>query len=126
METIRRLAMISVARACGFGGLAIFCMMVGLAFDLALALKAGGIATLLVTMILLLKAQRVDRDDPKRTEVWIMLEVHERPPLEAARRIIAGARRAAFLSFARLFAVLSVVLLSSGLLVGVVMPRMVG
>ena len=37
MEEIRRVAFESVMRACGFGSLAIFCVMVGLSFDPKLA-----------------------------------------------------------------------------------------
>ena len=39
MEDMRRVAFETVSRACGFGSLAIFCVMVGLSFDPAPAFR---------------------------------------------------------------------------------------
>ena len=46
MERMRRVAFQTVQRACLFGALAIFCLMVGLSYELRLAFKAGGTMTI--------------------------------------------------------------------------------
>jgi hypothetical protein len=47
MEELRKAAFISVARGCGFGMLAIICVMVGLSYNPRAVFQAGGILTLL-------------------------------------------------------------------------------
>jgi hypothetical protein len=42
MEHTRQVAFETVLRACGFGSLAIFCMMIGLSFEPCAAFQAGG------------------------------------------------------------------------------------
>ena len=49
---MRQAAFQSVQRACLFGALAVFCMMVGLSFEPRLAFKAGGTATMLMAIVL--------------------------------------------------------------------------
>ena len=56
MEHMRRIAFETVLRACGFGSLAIFCVMIGLSFQPRAAFQAGGMLTLLMAAILMLKA----------------------------------------------------------------------
>ena len=56
MENMRRIAYEIVLRACGFGSLAIFCVMIGMSFEPTLAFKAGGFLTTLMSAILILKA----------------------------------------------------------------------
>ena len=56
MEDMRRIAFDTVLRACGFGSLAIFCVMIGLSFQPRAAFQAGGMLTLLMAAILMLKA----------------------------------------------------------------------
>ena len=45
MEHMRRIAYETVLRACGFGSLAIFCVMIGLSFHPRAAFQAGGFLT---------------------------------------------------------------------------------
>ena len=45
MEHMRRIAYETVLRACGFGSLAIFCVMIGMSFEPRLAFQAGGTLT---------------------------------------------------------------------------------
>ena len=50
MEHMRRIAYETVLRACGFGSLAIFCVMVGMSFMPRLAFQAGGFLTTLMAL----------------------------------------------------------------------------
>ena len=45
MEHMRQVAFETVLRACGFGSLAIFCIMIGLSFEPRVAFQAGGFLT---------------------------------------------------------------------------------
>ena len=56
MEHMRRIAYETVMRACGFGSLAIFCVMIGMSFMPRLAFQAGGILTTVMSFILIMKA----------------------------------------------------------------------
>ena len=58
MEHMRRIAYETVLRACGFGSLAIFCVMIGLSFEPRVAFQAGGFLTTLMALILIFKALR--------------------------------------------------------------------
>ncbi|MFM9938045.1 MAG: hypothetical protein ACKVP7_00950 [Hyphomicrobiaceae bacterium] len=100
LERIERVAHLSVARACGFAAVAIGTMIVGFSGDMQLALKAGGFLTLLVCLVLLLKAQLVRTQPYKRTEVWLMLRPEERPQAAIAQQIIATVLRETYLQFA--------------------------
>ena len=53
MHRLQQLAWLSVARGCGFAALAIFTFMIGLSGDMPAAFKAGGILTLIVSLVLL-------------------------------------------------------------------------
>ena len=56
VEDMRRIAFETVLRACGFGSLAIFCVMIGLSFEPRVAFQTGGVLTLVMTVILIFKA----------------------------------------------------------------------
>ncbi len=100
MQAIRKAAFQSVLRACLFGALAIFCLMVGLSFDLRLAFKVGGTTTTLMTIILLYKAHEARTKPYRRTEMWLMLPKDSRPPEAYAQRVSATALRETYLTFA--------------------------
>lgn len=100
MEHLDRLAHLSVGRACGFAGLGIFCLMMGLSFDPLLALKVGAICATVVAGVLLFKSWRTAYADHRNTELWLMLEDEERPPERYAQRVTANALRDAYLEFA--------------------------
>lgn len=112
------LAEISTARACGFAGLAILCLMVGLSSSLATTLKGGGYAALLVATVLLLMARRAPAKPYRRTELWLMLDDGERPPDALAQRLLAEARRAAFLRFAGYHAIAAALALMAAFAAG--------
>lgn len=92
---VRHKAIISVARGCGFGGLAAVTAMLGFAHDPPAAVKFGGMSSLLTALVLLAKASRARFSPYKRTEIWLMLEANERPPAIFAQLVIGEARRCA-------------------------------
>lgn len=109
-------AWISVARGCGFAGLAVICGMVGLSFDPPQALKFGGYCALMTSSILLLKAWRASHVLYSHTETWIMLEAEQRPPKPIAQAVISEARRRMLFRFASLTAGISACLLVGSIL----------
>jgi hypothetical protein len=111
-ETIERLTLISISRGVGFAALGVLCLMVGFAADFINVLRAGGIGTLLITVVLYFKAQNTSVENYKRTEVWIMLDPHERPPEDVAPRMVAQARRTILLRWTERSAWISAALLT--------------
>lgn len=88
MENIRKIAVLSVRRACGFGALAIAMVMWGLIFNPVLAFQSGAVLTAIMAVILYYKAMEAPRRDHTQTELWILLEKESRPPAAYARRIV--------------------------------------
>ena len=78
MEHMKRVAYETVMRACGFGSLAIFCVMIGLSFEPRAAFQAGGFLTLLMTAILIFKAYEARTKNYRRTEMWLYLSKEHR------------------------------------------------
>jgi hypothetical protein len=101
MEEMRRIAFETVARACGFGSLGIFCFMVGLSFNPVVAFQAGGTLTLLMTLILIFKAYEARTKDYRRTEMWLYLPEESRPPKAYAQWASATVLRETYFQFAR-------------------------
>ncbi|MEZ5667044.1 MAG: hypothetical protein R3F55_06365 [Alphaproteobacteria bacterium] len=97
MDTIPRLALISVSRACGFVGLGIMCVMVGLSFDPYLCAKSGAILFSILALVLRYRAMRAHRMNHRNTEVWVMLDTDDLPRGDYAARLVANAYRDAFL-----------------------------
>jgi len=100
LDIIGAKAKISVARGCGFGCLAILCMMVGMSIDLPAAFEAGGIAMLMMSIILILKRRYLETISHKRTELWIMLAPAERPDEKNAKAVISAILGRTYLEFA--------------------------
>jgi len=100
MRRIEELAEFSVARGCGFGLIAIGTFVVGLCDDMVLALKAGGLMLLVMAVILLIRAKAAQVVPHKRTEIWIMMPVDQRPPPGIAQKVIATALRDVYLKYA--------------------------
>jgi hypothetical protein len=100
MERMRRIAFQTAQRACLFGALAIFCLMVGLSDDLRLAFKAGGTMTILMAGILMYKAYEARTKPYRKTEMWIYLPKELRPPEAYAQRVSATVLRETYLNFA--------------------------
>ena len=100
MEDMRRIAFETVLRACGFGSLAIFCIMIGLSFEPRIAFQAGGTLTLLMLAILLFKAQEALTKNYRRTEMWLYLPKELRPPAASAQQTTSLIMRETYLLFA--------------------------
>lgn len=117
MENLRRAAFISIGRACGFAGLAIFCVMIGTSSNLLFAFRAGGIGMVLLTIILLIRARGALYQNHRDTEMWLILEDHQRPPEAYARWAATTVLRDAYLWFAQYAAGLSILLWVCALLI---------
>ncbi len=82
MDAMRRIAYATVLRACAFATLAIFCVMIGLSFLPRSAFQAGGFLTIVVTLVLVLKAHEARTKNHRHTELWLYLPRkagHRRP-----------------------------------------------
>ena len=110
MEEMRKAAFQSVVRACLFGALAIFCLMVGLSFEPRLAFKAGGTATTLMAGVLVYKAREARSKHYRKTEMWLMLPKESRPPEAYAQRVSATVLRETYLNFALWTSAIAVVM----------------
>ena len=100
MDDIRRIAYETVLRACGFGSLTIFCIMIGLSFDPRISFQSGGVLTTLMTLILALKAYEARTKPYRRTEMWLYLPKEARPPATSAQQITSTVMREVYLTFA--------------------------
>jgi hypothetical protein len=100
MEEMRKIAYATVLRACSFGTLAIVCVMVGMSFDARLAFQGGGTLTMIMTLILVLKARLAATQDYRRTEMWLYLPKELRPPASYAQWASATVMRETYLTFA--------------------------
>jgi hypothetical protein len=100
MELMRRIAYETVLRACGFGSLAIFCVMVGMSFEPRAAFQAGGTLTTIMALILIWKAREALTKDYRKTEMWLYLPKDFRPPEAYAQWASATVLRDTYLTFA--------------------------
>ncbi len=107
---MRRIAYETVLRACGFGALAIFCVMTGLSFHPKLAFQAGGFLTMIMAFILILKSREALTKDYRRTEMWLYIEKDFRPPEAYAQWASATVLRDTYLTFALWTSLISVVM----------------
>lgn len=105
---MRRIAYETVLRACGFGSLAIFCVMVGMSFHPRLAFQAGGFLTMIMAVILIFKAREALTKDYRRTEMWLYIEKDFRPPEAYAQWASATVLRDTYLTFALWTAAISI------------------
>jgi len=110
---VEQAAYVSVGRACGFAGLAVLCVVLGLSFEPALAAKTGGFMSLAICLILLFRAWRVHRQPYKRTETWLILRKDDRPRAEVAQRLVGTALKDAYLFFAQKASVITMMFTGS-------------
>ena len=118
MEQMRRVAYETVLRACGFGTLAIFCVMVGMSFMPRLAFQAGGFLTTMMALILVYKAYEARTKNYRQTEMWLYLEKDQRPPAAYAQWASATVLRETYLTFALWTSTIAVALWIIALLFG--------
>ena len=100
MRSADEIADLSVARGCGFASLAIFTFMIGLSDQMAVSLATGGMFTLGMALVLMVRAWAAAHIAHRRTEVWLMMRAEEKPPDGTAQKIISAALRQAYLRFA--------------------------
>jgi hypothetical protein len=100
VDDIRRVAYEIVLRACSFGSLTIFCIMIGLSFDPRISFQSGGVLTTVMTLILALKAYEARTKPYRRTEMWLYLPKEARPPPTSAQQITSTVMREVYLTFA--------------------------
>ena len=112
MGAIENAAYISVGRACGFAGLAIFCVIFGMSFDLAFAARLGGGLCVVLALVLAAYAYQAPSRPYKRTELWLILAKDKRPPAEFAQRVIGNVLRDTYIWFSRQSALIAIVLLA--------------
>jgi hypothetical protein len=110
MEHMREIAYATVLRACGFGSLAIFCVMIGLSFEPRLAFQAGSFLSTLMTVILLFKAREALTKHYRKTEMWLYLPKEQRPPEAYAQWASSTVLKETYLTFAYWTAAISIVM----------------
>jgi hypothetical protein len=120
MENMRRIAYEIVLRACGFGSLAIFCVMIGMSFEPKLAFKAGGFLTTLMSAILILKAYEARTKNYRTTELWLYLPEEQRPAEEHAQWASSTVLHETYLTFARWTAAIAIAMWVLALLFSIV------
>lgn len=113
MDAIDNAAYISVGRACGFAGLAVMCIMLGLSFEPVLAARTGGILALSLALILCVFALRAPSRPYNRTELWLILAKEHRPPAPIAQIVVGRALRDAYFWFARQVVLVAILLLAT-------------
>ena len=109
MEHMRQIAFATAARACGFGSLAIFCVMIGLSFEPRAAFQAGGFLTTLMAVILIFKAREARTKNYRKTEMWLYLPKEVRPPEAQAQWASSTVLRETYLTFAKWTAAIAIV-----------------
>jgi hypothetical protein len=110
MEHMREVAFATVLRACGFGSLAIFCVMIGLSFEPRAAFQAGGFLTTVMAVILIFKAREALTKHYRRTEMWLYLSEDVRPPEAYAQWASSTVLRETYLVFAKWTSVIAIVM----------------
>ncbi len=117
MEHMRRIAYETVLRACGFGSLAIFCVMIGMSFEPKLAFQAGGFLTTIMAFILILKSREALTKDYRKTEMWLYIDKEFRPPEAYAQWASSTVLRDTYLTFALWTSAIAIVMWVIALLI---------
>jgi hypothetical protein len=110
VELMRRIAFETVMRACGFGSLAIFCVMIGLSYEPRVAFQAGGFLTTLMAVILIFKAREARTKNYRKTEMWLYLPEDARPPPDHAQLASSIVLRDTYLIFAKWTSAIAIVM----------------
>jgi hypothetical protein len=110
MEAVSRAAYASVGRACGFAGLAIVCVMIGLSYDPLVAARTGAVLTFALTLVLGYRARSAVARPYRQTEAWLTLDAADRPPPGQAQQVLGRALAEAYSWFARQTALVTALL----------------
>ena len=84
--------------------------MMGMVYEPRLVFQTGGILTLMMVFILLLKSRQALTRDYKRTEMWLLLPKNFRPPEAYAQWAASTVLRDAYLTYAQYTALVSIVM----------------
>jgi hypothetical protein len=122
MDRIERAAEVSVARAVGFAALGIGTLMIGLIADPIMSLRAGAGSSLMLALILWLKAMQAPSRPYRQTEVWLILDRQVGLPEGRLQGVIGGVLKAVLERYARYAAAASVGLWVSSLAIRWVGP----
>lgn len=126
-QQIEDLAHLSVGRGCGFAAIAILTFVVGLSDNMELALRCGGLFSMLVCLVLLLKAWNAHGVPYRSTELWLMIPRGDRPPAGGvAQDMISRCLREAYIYFAIHAAWMSAAMLALSVLIGLFPPNRLG
>jgi hypothetical protein len=110
MDRIRYFADVSIRRACGFGFIAIGTAMVGMAWDIPLAIKSGAIGVTFMTALLLWKAHAAPARNYRDTEVYLMMDRRHDFPESRAQQVFGNVLRERYLRHATVVAGAAVLL----------------
>lgn len=111
MDAIRRAALVSVSRACGFFALGVLCVMLGFAHDAQRSAQAGSLLFFALALGLIWKAQLASGANHKKTETWLMLAPEDRPPEATAQTVLSVILRDVYLLHARYSVLAAAILL---------------
>lgn len=121
-QQIEDLALFSVARGCGFAAIAILTVVVGLSDNMELALRCGGLFSMLTCLVLLLKARNARSKPYKSTELWLLIPKADRPTAAVAQDLISRCLRGAYIHFALHSAWISAAMLALSVAIGLFPP----
>src|SRR5262245_32806701 len=122
MEHMRQVAFATVLRACGFGSLAIFCVMIGLSFQPRAAFQAGGFLTTLMTGILIFKAREARTKNYRQPAMWLSLPKDLRPHESYAQWASSTVLRETYLVFAKWTAAIAIAMWVLALIFSLIGP----
>jgi hypothetical protein len=122
MNRVDYLAEVSIGRGCGFAMLAIITTMCGMAGNLELCLKVGAGLCALLGVVLGWRAWRAIGRDPRRTEVYLMLDKGRDLPEDYPLAQINEALRRVYVRYAEYSGALALILAAMAF----VLPPLVG
>jgi hypothetical protein len=110
MNRVEYLAEVSIGRGCGFAMLAIITTMCGMAGNLELCLKVGAGLMALMGLVLAWRAWKAPSRDPRKTEVYLMLDKGRDLPDDYPLPQINEALRRVYVRYAEYSGALALVL----------------
>lgn len=102
MPEIREIALFCIGRAVMFGSLAIAFIMLAFSFHPVLAFQSGAISTLMMSAVLVWRAQTASRRPPETTEVWLYVDESKRLGVREAHNAFAVEMRSVYARFAQI------------------------